>query len=175
MSITGDNINRGNAGDNTRRTVFIVASLVAALLIVGLVFYLKQRPEPQQATAPADQKLEGGFRAGSPEFEKYKEFIQLDKPEAIEQETVAGNLQMTLVTTIRNFSGQTITGLEVKGSVVDLQNKPIKEHTIIVIPSPAMAELENNKTANIKVIISGFKKEDVRANIKMEITAVKLK
>lgn len=175
MSIRGDNLNQANAGDKTRRTVFIVAGLVAVLLIIGLVFYLKTRPEPQQATAPVDQKLEGGFRPGSPEFEKYKEFIQLDKPEAEEQDTIAGGTQMTLATTVRNFSGQTITGLEVKGTVVDLQNKPIKERTMIVIPSAGLAELENNKTARIKVIISGFKKEDVRANIKMEITAVKLK
>jgi len=175
MSITGDNINRGNAGDNTRRTVFIVAGLVAALLIVGLVFYLKKRPEPQQATAAADQKLEGGFRAGSPEFEKYRQYIQLDEPEAEEQESLAGGLSMTLVTTVRNFSGQTVTGLEVKGTVVDLQGKPIKDRTMIVIPSAGLTELENNKTARIKVTIPGFRKEDVRANIKMDITAVKLK
>ncbi|HEX8890853.1 MAG TPA: hypothetical protein VF779_17015 [Pyrinomonadaceae bacterium] len=175
MSITGNYPDQANAADKTRRTVFIVAGLVAVLLIVGLVFYLKTRPEPQQATAPADQKLEGGFRAGSPEFEKYKEFIQLDKPEAEEQDTIAGGTQMTLATTVRNFSGQTISGLEVKGAVVDLQNKPIKDRTMIVIPSAGLTELENNKTARIKVIISGFKKEDVRANIKMEITAVKLK
>src|SRR3954463_14585626 len=172
MSITGDKINQTSAGDKTRRTVFIVAGLVAVLLVVGLVFYLKTRPEPQQATAPVDQKLEGGFRSGSPEFEKYKEFIQLDKPEAEEQDTIAGGVQMTLATTVRNFSGQTLTGLEVKGTVVDLENKPIKERTMIVIPSAGLSELENNKTARIKVIIPGFKKEDVRANIKMDITAV---
>ncbi len=175
MSITGDNINQANAGDKTRRTVFIVAGLVAVLLIVGLVFYLKSRPEPQQATALADQKLEGGFRPGSPEFEKYRQFIQLDEPEAEEQESLAGGLSMTLVTTVRNLSDRTVTGLEVKGTVVDLQNKPLKERTMIVIPSAGLAELEPNKTARIKVTIPGFKKEDVRANIKMEITAVKLK
>jgi hypothetical protein len=175
MSITGDNINQGAAGDKTRRAVFIIAGLVAVLLVGGLVFYLKTRPEPQPVTVQADQKLDGGIRAGSPEFEKYKEFVQLDKPEAEEQDTIAGGIQMTLATTVRNFSGQTLTGLEVKGTVVDLENKSIKERTMIVIPSAGLSELENNKTARIKVIIPGFKKEDVRANIKMDITAVKLK
>lgn len=175
MSITGDKINQPDAGDKTRVTVFVVAGLVAVLLVVGLIFFLKTRPEAPPATGPVDQKLEGGIRADSPEFGKYREFIQLDKPEAEEQGTVAGGLQMTLVTTVRNFSGQTVTGLEVKGTVVDLEEKPIKERTMVVIPSAGLTELENNKTARIKITISGFKKEDVRANIKMEITAVKLK
>jgi hypothetical protein len=175
MSITGDNINQPDSGDKTRRLVFVVAGLVAVLLIVGLVFYLKTRPEPQPATATADQKLDGGYRAGSPEFKKYSEFLKLDEPEAEEQDTIAGGIQMTLVTTVRNFTGQPITGLEVKGTVVDLQGKPLKDRTTIVIPSAGLAELENNKTARIKVIIPGFKKEDVRANIKMDITAIKLK
>src|SRR3954469_15923500 len=175
MSITGDKINPSDAGDKTRRTVFVVAGLVAVLLIVGIVFYLKTRPESTQATALVDQKLEGGIRSSAPEFEKYRQYVQLDEPEAEEQESLAGGLSMTLATTVRNFSGQTLTGLEVRGTVVDLQGKPIKDRTIIVIPSAGLAELENNKTARIKVTIPGFKKEDVRANIKMDVTAVKMK
>lgn len=175
MSITGDKINQSDAGDKTRRTVFIVAGIAAVLLIIGLVFYLKTRPEPQQAAATVDQKLDGGLRAGSAEFEKYRDLIKLDDPEAEEQESLAGGLSMTLATTVRNFTGKVITGLEVKGTVVDLQGKPIKERTMIVIPSAGLAELENNRTARIKVTIPGFKKEDVRANIKMDVTAVKFR
>jgi hypothetical protein len=175
MSITGDNLHQSGAGDKTRRAVFIIAGLVALLLAGGLFYYLKTRPEPQPATGPVDQKLDGGLRAGSPEFDKYHDLIKLDDPEAEEQESLAGGLQMTLVTTVRNFTGQTISGLEMKGTVVDLQGKPIKERTMIVIPSPGLTELENNKTARVKVTIPGFKKEDVRANIKMDVTGVKLK
>lgn len=180
MSITDGEINRGGAADKTRRTIFIVAGLIAALLIGGLVYYLKTRPEPRPAVV-LDQKLEGGLRAGSPDFERYQGLIKLDEPVADYSNTVSGSIQMRLATTVRNFTGHTIGGLEMKGSVTDLDGKTIKERTMVVIPSGEIDELENNNTARVPINIPGFTGEDSdkiesgMAKIKMEVTAVKFK
>jgi hypothetical protein len=182
MSITGEKSIQGDASDNSRRTVFIIAGLVAALLVAGLVWFLKTRPEPQVAAGPANQRLENGLRAGSPDFEKYRDLIKLDEPEAVSQGNVAGGLEMVLATTVRNFTGRTISGLEMKGTVTDLEDKPLKERVLITIPSMGLDELENNKTARVKITIPGFNKEEDRARIesgqakiKMEVTAITLK
>lgn len=182
MSITGEHLRQPDETGKTRRTVFIIAGVIAILLVAGLVVFLKTRPEPKPAVV-LDQKLEGGLRAGSPDFEKYRNSIKLDAPEAEYSDTVAGGMQMKLATTVRNFTGRTITGLEMKGTVTDLDGKPIKDRTMVVIPSPsgAFEELENNETARVPIAIPGFQGADAanidsgQAKLKMEITAIKFK
>ena len=181
MAITDEGNDRRDAADSSRRTIFIIAGLVAVLLAVGLIYFLKTRPEPQAPGAPVDQKLEGGLRAGSPEFEKYRELIKLDEPIADYADSVAGDVQMNLATTVRNFTGRTISGLEMRGALVDFDGKPIKERTKIVIPSGSLAELENNGVAKAPIALPGFrgadkaKVEGGQAVVKMEITAIKFK
>jgi hypothetical protein len=176
MSITGENLKGTDGADRSRRAIFIIAGLVAVLIIVGLIVYLKTRPEPRPASAVVlDQRLEGGFRAGSPEFQQYRELIKLDEMDAFEADSVGAGIQMDLVGTVRNFTGRTINGLEMKGTVVDIEDKPIKERMMIIIPSASLPELENNKTARVKITIPGFTKSDNRANYRLEITAFKFK
>ncbi len=182
MSITDEKLNQRDGSDSSRRAVFMVAGLVALLLVAGLIVFLKTRPEPKPASGPANQTLENALRAGSGEFEKYRELIKRDEPEAVSQGNVAGGLEMVLATTVRNFTGRTLSGVEMKGTVTDLDDKPIKERTMIVIPSAGLTELENNKTARVKITIPGFTKQEDKdriesgqAKIKMEVTAVSFK
>jgi hypothetical protein len=81
---------------------------------------------------------------------------------------------MTLQTTARNFTGKTITGLEIRGAVVDHDGKPVKQRTVVVIPG-RQAELDPNKTMRVAILLDGFTDEDDRANIKMEVTGFILK
>ena len=181
MSITDDRNGKGNDAERSRRAIFMVAGLVAILLIVGLIVFLKTRPEPQPAGVVADQKLEGGLRAGSPDFEKYRDLVKMDEPIADYANSVAGDIQMNLATTIRNFTGRTLSGVEMRGAVVDFEGKTIKERTKIVIPAGSVTELENNGTAKVPIAIPGFRGDDKakieggQAVIKMEVTAIKFK
>ncbi|HKR00850.1 MAG TPA: hypothetical protein VJT09_09255 [Pyrinomonadaceae bacterium] len=182
MSITDDRNGKRDDAERSRRAIFMVAGLVAILLIVGLIVFLKTRPEPQPiAATTADQKLEGGLRAGSPEFEKYRDLVKTDEPIADYANSVAGDVQMNLATTIRNFTGRTLSGVEMRGAVVDFEGKTIKERTKIVIPAGSVTELENNGTAKVPIAIPGFRGDDKakieggQAVIKMEVTAIKFK
>ena len=181
MSINIEKNSNRDEADRSRRAIFIVAGLVAVVLIAGLIVFLKTRPEPKPAGAPLDEKLEGALRAGSPEFAKYLEVIRSDEPIAEYSNSLAGDIQMNLATTVRNFSGRVINGLEMKGSVLDLQGKPIKERTKIVIPSGSLAELENNGVAKVPIAIPGFRGDDKariesgQAIVKMEITGIRFK
>jgi hypothetical protein len=170
MSTTPQNITET---DNSRRTILIIVVAISVLLIAGLI-YLATRPEKDGGAAGQQQRLEGGLRAGAPEFEQYRERITLDKPDAVESVRPVGDIWMRLTTTVRNFTGRTINGLEVYAAVVDLQGKPVKERTVIIIPA-RQPELEPNKTMEVPVVLEGMKKEDDRANIKMEVTAVRFK
>jgi hypothetical protein len=159
--------------DGTRRIVLIAVVIISLLLIGGLI-YIAKTPSTGGTGQP---QLEGALRAGSPDFEKYKALIKVDDPEATEGARAIGDIVMQLTTTVRNFTGKTITGLEMRGAVVDLQGNPVKERTVIVIPNTfaGITELENNKTIPVKINIEGMSKDADRANIKMEVTAIRVK
>lgn len=170
MSATDHNAPETNG---SRRIIFIVVGVVS-LVIIGFLIFLITRPSAGGNNAGQQQRLEGALRAGSPEFEQYREKVYLEKPEATEGARAIGDIVMTLKTTARNFTGKTITGLEIYAAVVDLQNKPVKERTVVIIPA-RQQELEPNQTMEIPITLEGLSKTDDRANIKMEVTAIRFK
>ncbi len=157
--------------DNSSRTIIIVVAVIAAVLIGGL-FYLLMRKSMRDSPP---LRLDNAIRAGSPDFEKYKKLIPLDDPEADESPRALGDIVMTLHTTARNFTGRTITGLEVHAAVVDHQNQPVKERTVVVLPNSELGALEPNKTMFVGVRLEGMTESDDRANIKMAVTGFRFK
>lgn len=160
----------------SKRTIWIIYVIVGiiSLFLIGGIVYIARRPG---ATGIVQVKLDGALRSGSPDFEKYKALISVDKPEATWGPRAIGDIQMRLTTTVRNFTGKTIDGLEMRGTVVDMEGNTVKERTIIVIPNNArgVLELDPNKTLEVPIVLEGMSKEADRANIKMEITAVRFK
>lgn len=167
--------NERDVAENNRTLwiVYGVIGIVSLLLIGGIIFIAKT----PIATNVEQTKLDGALRSGSPDFEKYKALITVDKPEAKEGARAIGDIVMWLTTTVRNFTGKTITGLEMRGVVVDLAGNTVKERSLVVIPSGAtgVSELDPNKTMAVTITIEGMSKEADRANIKMEVTAVRFK
>jgi len=148
--------------------VAIAAAVVIALIFGFLLWAISSGPS-------AGVTLQGAIRPGNPEFEKHVPHIVLDEPEGFEAKRALGDLTMTLRTTVRNVTGKTITGLEIKGSVVDYEGKPVKEKTLIFVPSERTPELLPNKTMQAQMMLDGMKDSDPRANIKMEVVGFKLK
>ena len=154
----------------SRRTLIIVVA-VAAAVVIALFFYLLMRAG---GSGGGDPRLASAIRPGSAEFEQYKSQIVYDDPEAYESPRALGDIVMSLKTTVRNLSNKTLNGLEMRAVVVDHQNQPVKERTLIIIPT-RQPELAPNKTLDVSITLEGFKETDDRANIKMEITGLKFK
>ena len=155
----------------SRSTLIIVVAVVAAIVIAGL-FYLLMIAN--RGSGGGEPTLQGAIRPGSPEFAQNNPNIKLDDPEAEEAKRALGDIVMSLHTTVRNLTGKTIEGLEVRAAVVDHDGKPVKERTVVVIPT-RQPELAPNKTMKVQVMLEGMSETDDRANIKMEITGFKFK
>ncbi|MEP6568871.1 MAG: hypothetical protein ABJC10_03785 [Acidobacteriota bacterium] len=157
--------------DDSRRKVIIVVAVLAAVAIAGLFYLLISTIG--NGTAPPT--LEGAIRPGSAEFDQYVSKIVLDKPEAYQSKQALGGIVMNLQTVVHNFTGRTLSGLEIKGIVVDHQDKSVAEHAVVVVPSARQPELENNRSMVAVVMVQGMTDKDDRANIKMEVTGFKFK
>ena len=155
----------------SNRTLIIVVAVIAAIVIAGLFYGLMYLSSSGPAPNAA---LQGAIRAGSPQFEENRKNIVLDDPEAVEAKRALGDLTMTLQTTVRNLTGKTLTGLEIRAAVVDYEGKPVKQRNVMVIPGK-QPELAPNKTLPVAVMLDGMSDTDARANIQMEVTGFKFK
>lgn len=163
--------------DASRRKIFIVVGLVTALLVAALVYLATRRSDGGPAAQP---RLEGALRADSPEFAQALERIRIDyivDDDTLDSVSAVGGRTITPMPTIRNFTGRTISGLELKATVLDLGGQPVRERTVIAIPNAAAGrtELEPNKFVKINIPVEGFKKEDTAANVRIEVTGVRFK
>lgn len=157
--------------EKSRRTLIIVVAIIAAVLIGGFFYVLfRSAASPTQTQAT----LEGAIRAGTQEFEQYREKIALDNPEADQATNLLGGFTMNLHTTVRNFTGRTINGLELRAAVLDSTGKPARERNVVIIPA-RKSELEPNRTMPVSILLDGMKESDDRASLKMEVTAVRFK
>ena len=154
----------------SNKTLIIVVA-VAAAVVIALFFYVLMRAG---GSGPGEPTLQGAIRPGSPEYDKYKAGLVLDEPEAFEAKRALGDTVMTLKTTVRNLTGKTLNGLEIYAAVVDHQGKPVKDRSVVVIPT-RQPELAPNKTMDVPITLEGLKDTDDRANIKMQIAGVKFK
>ena len=161
---------RIETGESNRTLIIGVA--VAAAVVIALLFYLLMRAGG--TGGPTDPALPGATRAGSADFDKYKPNIVLDDPEATEAKRALGDIVMGLQTTVRNLTGKTLTGLEIRAAVIDYEGKPVKERTVVVVPT-RQPELPPNKTMTVNVMLEGMSETDARANVKMEVTGFKIK
>ena len=154
----------------TNRTLIIVVAVVAAVVIAGLFYGLMRLG----GGGGGPTGLQGAIREGSPQWEENKKNIVLDDPEATEAKRALGDITMTLSTTVRNLTGKTLTGLEIRGAVVDYAGKPVKQRAVVVVPG-RVSDLAPNKTLPVNITLDGMSDTDARANIKMEVTGFKFK
>lgn len=153
------------------RNIYILAALVAitlALIVAGL-FYRRLTAPP---LVVEDQRLEGALRAGTPEFEEARSRIMLTEPQATEAPRAIGDIVMEVTSQLYNNTGRTITGLEVRGAVVDPNGNPVRERTVVVIPNQ-QAALEPEERISVRIVLENISPEAERAGVEMEITGVK--
>ena len=154
----------------TNRTLIISVAVVAAILIAGLFYGLMRLG----GGGGGPSGLQGAIREGSPQWEENKKNIVVDDPDATEAKRALGDITMTLSTTVRNLTGKTLNGLEIRAAVVDYEGKPVKQRSLVVIPGK-QPELAPNKTLPVAITLDGMTDTDARANIKMEVTGFKFK
>lgn len=154
------------------KKILVVALTAAVLAVLAIIALLSLKPSQVQVE---QQTLEGAFREGSPEFQNYTRKIaaQTDENATTKSPTAMGAMSMSIGGTIRNFTGKSLIGLELKVTVVDTFNNPIKDRTLIVIPNQR-EKLENNQTMPVRVLIDGMPLDADLANIRWKVTAIKV-
>ena len=151
--------------------VILAAIITAAMALVaaGMHYVALTQPYVNAAAAP---RLEGSLRPGEPEFEQFREQIVMDQLVGTEKVHPFNNLAVEVTATVRNSTGRTITGLEMRGAIADAQNSTVRERTVVVIPA-RQTVLEPEETINVRVLLEGISPDSQRANILLEVTGLR--
>ncbi len=136
------------------RGAFWIVAVIGILVVAGIIAFLFTRPTTKEYQ---QQTIEGALREG-PEFDAINKrvLVENDEERTSQSPTAMGTIQMSIWGRIRNLAtDKTITGLEIKVTVVDLSEKPVKEKTVIVIPQqqPALGPTE---VMPVHIIMDGF-------------------
>ena len=154
-----------------RWPIVILAAVITTIIVLvaaGLHFVAMTRP----VTSNSEPRLERALRAGELEFEQVREQIEIAQLLGMEQAHPFNSLAVNLTATVRNNTGRTISGLEMRGAIVDAQNSTVRERTVMVIPARQTA-LEPGESIGVRVLLESIRNDSERADMVLEVTGVR--
>lgn len=145
----------GNDGaEKGRSRMIMAAAAVAVVLIFGAVLLWGTfSPEPP-APLPAERGLPNAKHAGDPDFEKNKGLVSLVNKKFFTQANMLGQNQALATGDIMNFTDKTLTGVELRGSVIGKDGQV--KATTLAAPVPRVhQQIAPNKSVAYTVRIDG--------------------
>ncbi len=155
-----------------RWPILILAAAITALLAVsaaGLYYLATTQSDFSSYTEP---RLEGGLQPGQPEFEEFRRHIAIEQLVGTEKGRPFDSLAVAMTATVRNNTGRSISGLELRGAILDRENSRLRERTVMVIPSRQKI-LEPGEAINTRILLDGIDKDSDRAHLLLEVTVIR--
>ena len=132
---------------------FVVAILIAVVVIAGLILLLSRRPPVDDQMA---ELVASAYHEGTPEFaELSKDIIISTDDRTVQSPTGLGTISMYIYGKIRNKGDKTIDILEINVAVITQFNQVLKEKKILVVPVQ-QATLDPGQTIPVTLALEGF-------------------
>jgi hypothetical protein len=145
-------------------TTFIVLVTAGALHLTLTKPYVRPAARPQLVSA---------VRPGMPGFERLREKIIVEQLTAAEAPGLPNDYAVEMNATVRNTTGRTLSGLEMRGRIVDEQMSVVRERSVMIIPSRQTA-LEPGEMIRVRILLDDVRPDDSRSGMLMEVTAIRI-
>jgi hypothetical protein len=155
-----------------RWPVILVAAAITSVIVLvtaGVIHLTAARPDQARVV---EQHLEGAIRRESPGFDELSEQLVVERLVAAEAPRPLNDHAVEITGTVRNSTGRTVTGLELRGVILDALSTPLRERTVVVVPM-RQAALEPGEAINVSILLEGVSTEAERASHAMEVTGVR--
>ena len=155
-----------------RWPVILVAAAITSVIVLvtaGIIGLAAARPSQGRAL---EQRLEGAIRRESPGFDELSGLLVVEQLVAAEAPWPLSEQAVEITGTVRNATGRTVTGLELRGLILDELSTPLRERTVVVVPV-RQAALEPGEAINVSILLEGVSPEAERAAHLMEVTGVR--
>jgi len=165
-----DNNNGAGVEQNRSRGVLVVgaiAALMLALLIIALVM----------TRSAGDREVENMVRAGSPEFDAYKDkvVVEVDPEGKMVYPNMIGMWQLQAKAKLSNLGDRELLGVEVIGKMIDHEDKVIAQAVKLPIPRAQPGPLKPGESTTIWVKVDAPRKitEDDVKDITVELRGLR--
>lgn len=150
------------------RAILWIGTAGVLLLTAVIVLLAKSRPNE----APA---LDGAVRAGNAEFEAYKNKIGVEVTDKVVHPNMIGMFQIDIKARISNLGDRPVTGLEIVGKMISLDDKVLSRRVSIPIPNARQAPLKPGDSfpVSVKVDAPGKTTEDDVKDVTIEVSALR--
>ncbi|MEP7271300.1 MAG: hypothetical protein ABI882_07330 [Acidobacteriota bacterium] len=138
-----------------RSQAILLIAGVGALVLAVLVVLVRQA---LISGASAGSGLENAVRAGSSEFDAYREKLIFEDKEIIVHPNMIGMAQYEVRSKLTNRGDRAISGIELQGKILDLQEKVIAQNTSMPIPRLRKTPLAPGETMRISVKVDAPRK-----------------
>ena len=142
---------------------------VIVLLTAGVTRLAATRPDQGRVF---EQRLEGAIRRESPGFDELSGLLVVERLAAAEAPRPLNDQAVEITGTVRNATGRTVTGLELRGVILDALSSPVQERTVVVVPL-RQAALEPGEAINVSILLEGVSPEAERSAHVMEVTGLR--
>jgi hypothetical protein len=131
--------------EQARSRALLVVGAVGALVLTALIVMLaRTKPESVSVT-------ENMVRAGAPEFDSYKDKVELEVIEKVVHPNMIGMFQLEVRAKLHNRGDRALTGVEILGRMFDMEDKTIAQNVSIPIPRVRREPLKPGESMNISV------------------------
>ena len=156
-----------------RWPLILVAAVITTLIVLvtaGVMHLSLTRPYERPSI---DRRLEGALRPEMPGFEQLREKIVVERLVAMEAPRPLNDLALEINGSVRNTTKRTISGLEMRGAVLDARRSALRERTVVVVPARQTA-LEPGEAIGVRILLEGISPEAERAGVLLEVTGVRV-
>ena len=160
------------AEPDLRWPILILAAVITTLLAIfaaGLYYVALTQSDVSSFTEP---RVEGALQAGQPEFEESRRHIAIEQLMGIEKVHPFDTMAVAMTARLRNNTGRNISGLELRGAILDRNNSSVRERTVVIIPRQQKL-LESGEGINTRILLDGIDKDSDRAHLVLEVTAIR--
>jgi hypothetical protein len=155
-----------------RWPILILAAVITALLAIFTTSLYYAAMTQSGARSYTDPRLEGALQPGQPEFEEFRRHIAIEQLVGTENVPPFDTIAVAMTATVRNNTGRTISGLELRGAILDRKNSSVRERTVVIIPRQQKI-LESGEGINTRILLDGIDKDSDRAHLVLEVTAIR--
>jgi hypothetical protein len=168
--------------EQKRSYLLMALGAVGALLLAVLVIFLSQRSARPQQAAPSQKlpggeqiKLEGALRAGSPEFDGYKDKVTLERIDIQAAGNMLGMTRFAVNNRLYNRGDRPITAVELTASAYNLEGKLAAQNTSRHIGRGEGELLKPGESMRVTTVVDlppKIREGDI-SDIKSEVTGLK--
>jgi hypothetical protein len=156
-----------------RWPIVLIAAAITALIAIATAGLYYGAMTGSSATFQTEPRLEAALQPGQPEFEEFRRQISIEQLMGTEKVHPFDTLAVAMTATVRNNTGRNITGLELRGAVMDRNNSKVRERTVVIIPRQQRV-LESGEAINTRILLDGLDKDSDRAHLVLEVTGIRV-